>query len=284
MGPGVIPGPFHFRRGEIAMADRPLLIVSTPRSGTDWFLATCLASCLEPGTLVREFFSPVSTPDPQLGPILSRAFGSEDDWLPIAAPAESQAHLDEVFAATWPALGGRFRVDKEVWSAFKTRFFAAHFDCVGFIGHRRSTFPGASQQWATMHWYTQYYRSLIHHAPSYEEDVRGLVTFASAEARTARDEVVAAQIIATYKIVKDCHALGLPIIESRRLIDLPGGEVAGYLRERLPRWIDVEALASIAVATRRMTHDEKRQAYDEFGAEPFAARLIGQLESYREFF
>ena len=135
--------------------ERPVLLISTPRSGSDWF-AYDLLRWANP-EYFREYFNP-TTNFPRSS-VIRLSFGSETDWQNLALPWECQEDLcDYVLKASWGI--DQYRFDKENYAAFKIGFFVKHFECFALIGHRILTFPGGSQPKSTDYWWLRYFQSM----------------------------------------------------------------------------------------------------------------------------
>ena len=247
---------------------RPILLISTPRSGSDWFADVCLQ--WRAPDYFREYFNPV-TNFPH-GAILRHAFGSEGDWANIAVPWECQEDLCEfVLQATWHR--DTYRYAKENYAAFKIGFFRKHFDCFALIGNRKSTFPGGSQPHSTEYWWLRYFQSLEFNRDLIGEDVARLIDRALAGPLDLHRKMVASQVIATYQTLVECRRYDIPILEYRRIISLPSdSEVFEYLRGKVPAMLMDSELADRVVGSRKAP--DKSSRYDAWDVEEFARGLI----------
>ncbi len=247
---------------------RPLLLISTPRSGSDWFADRCLR-WQAPGYF-REYFNPVT--NFARSAVLRLAFGSEVDWQNLAVPWEYQADLCEyVYQATWVLDG--YRHAKENYAAFKVGFLRRHFDCFALIGHRRQIFPGVSDPHSTAFWWGRYFQSLEFNRELLDDEDAKLVDHALAAPLDLRRKMVAAQVIVTCRTARECLRYGVPILEYRRLIAPSStSEVVEHLRDKVPAPLMDDGLADRVVATRRA--DDQADRYDAWGVEDFAQGLI----------
>ena len=267
------PGRPHDGDAEV---ERPTLMISMPRSGSDWFAEKCLLWAWP--DYFREYFNPVC--NFERAAALRQAFGSEVDWEGIAVPWECQDEIIEhAFLVTFRREPHPIYYTKENYAAFKIGFFRRHFDCFAMVGHRRLTFPGGSRPHYTAYWWLRYFQSLEFNAALLDEDVGRLVDRALSSPLDSRRKMVAAQVIATYQTVRECSRLAIPVLEYRRLLEIGSGpEVAGYLRGKLPAPAEVEGVADRVVRTRRVA--DKSSLYEAWGVEGFAEALIGMIPSH----
>jgi hypothetical protein len=250
---------------------RPILLISTPRSGSDWFVKEALR--WEAPGYFREYFNPST--NFIRSAVLRLAFGSEVDWPGIALPWECEEDLCEyVHQATWCL--DHYRYAKENYSAFKIGFFRKHFDCFALVGERKHTFPGGSQPRSTEFWWSRYFQSLEFNRELLDREVARLVEQALGGSLDLHRKMVAAQVIATYQTVRECVRYRIPIVEYRRLVSLPSaGEVAEYLRDKVPVPLMDEGFADRVIETRRKP--DKSGAYDAWKVEDFARELIEMI-------
>lgn len=258
---------------------RPILLISTPRSGSDWFANNCLL--WEMPEYFREYFNPIC--NFYHCAALRQAFGSEVDWANFAVPWECQEiSCEYIYGITWAR--EPYRITKENYGAFKIGFFRRHFDCFALIGHRSHTFPGGSRPRSTEYWWERIFLSLEFNRHLLDDDIVRLIDRATAGRPDPRRRVVAAQVIATYQTVRECRRYGIPIIEYRRLVSLPSApEVSEYLADKLPAPVRQDGLADRVVETRQMV--DKSGLYEAWGVEGFAAELIDLMPAeIRPFF
>jgi hypothetical protein len=270
------------REGNAVKGQDQFLLISTPRSGSDW-LAHCLGWAHP--AYHREFFCPPCNLFCQGE--LRQCFGSEVDWQNIALPWECQPELiDFVYRHTWAAQKSihGLRSTKENWSAFKIGFLDRHFDCFAMVGHRKHTFPGRSKPRETMYWWSRYYESLVLNVDLLDEDIAGPVRRSIASALGIRQKMGAAQVIATYQTVKECDRLGIPIIEYRRLVACRSAEeVYSYLDGKVPAAIMNAEVTGRVVAN--MNVPDKVELYNALGVEDFCRDLIDSFPvEYRRYF
>ena len=267
-------------------APRPILMTSTPRSGTDWFCHRILSLRDGEGGYYREFFNPLSNRDPDHRAALAAVFGSEVHWKNVAVPWEEQMPaLQEAFDRTWGTIRGAFRFVKEVWVAFKTGFLCRHFDAFAYLGHRQFTFPGGSSPADTVYWWSQGYCSLLANAGRLDDDLRELVAFCRREAYSPHRAICAAQVLISYQIARDAHRYGLAVIEHRKLAHLgTAAEVADYLAALLPARLFDDGLADRVMGNRSRFDLEKAVEYHAMNVEGFCRRLIRRLPAFQEYF
>ena len=247
------------------------MLLSTPRSGSDWFVKDPLR-WMAPDYF-REYFNP--TTNFVRSAILRLAFGSENDWQNLALPWECQADLCEyVRQVTWCL--DPYRYAKENYSAFKIGFFVKHFDCFALIGQRKHTFPGGSQPRCTEHWWLRYFQSLEFNRDLLEPEIARFVNHAIGSPLDLRRKMIAAHLIATYQTVRECVRYQIPIIEYRRLLSLPSApEVFEYLRDKVPPELMDEGFAERVIQTRKVS--DKSKLYDAWDVEDFARELIDMI-------
>ncbi len=247
---------------------RPFLLISTPRSGSDWFAAECLL--WRTPEYFREYFNP--TCNFHHAAVLSQAFGSEVDWANLAVPWECQEiSCEYIHSITWAREA--WRCTKENYAAFKIGFFRRHFDCFALIGHRWNTFPGGSRPRSTEYWWDRIYRSLEFNRHLLDEDIARLVDHATAGRVSLNRKMIAAQVIATYQTVRECLKYEIPILEYRRLISLPStSEIFEYLADKLPAPLREGGLADRILSTRRAV--DKAIPYEAWDVEGLAVELI----------
>ncbi len=260
------------------MVERPILLISTPRSGSDWFAESCLQ--WRPPDYFREYFNPVCNATESA--ILRLAFGSERDWVNVALPWECQDDVcDFVFQSIWSR--NPFRFVKENFASFKIGFFRRYFDCFALVGHRMSTFPGGSRPRWTEYWWFRYFQSLEFNRGLIGEEVGRLVDRALSGPLDLHRKLVAAQVVATYQTLIECRRYDIPVVEYRRLVALPSAaDVSEYLRSKVPAALMDEGFADRVVETRKVS--DKSNGYDAWGVEEFAQGLIelipDDLKSY----
>jgi hypothetical protein len=267
----VVPPPRGVAKRERVEVERPFLLISTPRSGSDWFVNDSLR--WRAPDYFREYFNP--TTNFGRSTILRLAFGSENDWQNVALPWECEEDLCEyVHKATWCL--DQFRYAKENYAAFKIGFFVKHFDCFALIGQRKLTFPGGSQPRSTEHWWVRYFQSLELNRELIDPEIARFITYAMGCPLDLRRKMVAAQVIATYQTIRECIRYGIPIIEYRRLLSLPSTpEVFDYLQGKVPPALLDEGLAERVVQTRRVS--DKSKLYEAWNVEDFARELIDMI-------
>ncbi len=250
---------------------RPILLISTPRSGSDWFADDCLL--WKKPEYLREYFNPMCNFFNCA--VLRQAFGSEVDWANIAVPWECQEHSAEyIYAITWAR--DPFRITKENYAAFKIGFFQRHFDCFALIGHRSHTFPGGSRPRSTEYWWERIFQSLEFNRHLLDEPIVRLVDHATSARRTAYQRMVAAQVILNYQTVRECLKYQIPILEYRRLVSLGTvDEVSDYLLGKIPASVMVDGLAERILTTKRVVN--KSDAYLAWDVESFAAELVEMM-------
>jgi hypothetical protein len=246
---------------------RPIALLSLPNTGTDWFADLLLRQ--NPALrYYREFFNPIC--NPKYEDELNKAFGCEmvENYRMLARP---YCLCDDVYWRTWAR--EEYNFTKENYSAFKLDWFSLRFDV--FVLYRRAelTFPGERLQVKT--WYDAMFASLVKNKWGLERDVRSLVDFACQHADTVNKRQVAAFAIYYFKLLKDAHRYGVPVLDYDQLMLASTEELSCLLRQ-LPGVRDVEQLAQGVSATRRPSNKN----FGELGVDAFFAQLAERAQAY----
>ena len=253
------------------MVQQPIMLISTPRSGSDWFVYQSLQWAAP--DYFREYFNP--TTNFVRTAHLRLTFGSENDWQNIALPWECLEDMCEyVRQVTWCL--DSYRYAKENYAAFKIGFFIKHFHCFALIGHRKLTFPGGSHPRCTEHWWLRYFQSLELNRDFLDREVARFVNYSIGSQLDLRRKMVAAQVIATYQTIRECLRYQIPIIEYRQLLTLPSApEVSDYLSDKVPPSLMDEEFGDRVVQTRKVS--DKSRLYEAWNVEDFAQELIAMI-------
>jgi len=239
---------------------RPIALLSLPNTGTDWFAGLLLRQ--NPALrYYREFFNPIC--NPKYENELNKAFGCEmvENYRILARP---YCPCEDVYWRTWAR--EKYNFTKENYSGFKLDWFSLRFDVFVLYRAAELTFPGERLQVKT--WYDAMYGSLLKNKWGLERDVRALVDFACLHADTVNKRQVAAFVIYYFKLLKDAHRYGVPVLDYDQLMRGSTEELSRVLRE-LPGVRDVERLAQEVSATRRPA----KKNFGELGVDAFFAQL-----------
>ena len=101
--------------------DKPLLLLSAPNNGSDWFADTLINS-QQNLNYFREFFNPCT--NPKYAPILSEGFGCEYDSCYEKIITCQDDLLQVIFDDTWKKENYNFT--KENYSCAKIPFLIKH--------------------------------------------------------------------------------------------------------------------------------------------------------------
>lgn len=224
---------------------RPNLVVSFPRSGTD-FLCSAIAED-RAIRYFREYFNPCCNPE-RAGE-LARCFGDEtlSNHLMLMSDPSSDI-LDETIGRTWARDG--FNTTKENYLASKLEFFVGHFETVCLVRNAAHTFPTSRPDYiAPILWAFQsagpYRRSFI------ARELNELRHFISCVAlNDVGDVLLCAYFIHHFALLAACRRFGVPVVRYEDILLGTETTLGAHLAPFARFGIDIPALSQRLLATR----------------------------------
>ena len=233
--------------------NKQFVLLSCPRSGTDWFM-DALTISNNNISYFREFFNPL-TSEFKYRELISTRFGSEFHPDNIVFPHSIES-LEKIYNSTWEV--EPYNTTKEVFSGWKVDFYIKYFDMAFLIRSPLYTFPGGTLY--TIAYNRPIYFAVANNIKHMEDDL--LKLFFNLNANLINDCDILLQqsaigyIIQNAKLLKEAKKHNIKVIRYESLISMTVYQMIPYLEERMPNRFNIEELSVRLVHTKRIRQPE----------------------------
>lgn len=185
--------------------EKPLLILSLPNSGSDWFADTYVKVYPEL-RYFREFFNPVN--NVKYEDILSIEFGSElySSYKNIAKFDIDQCEY--IYKNTWEKENYNFT--KENYSAFKIEFLVKKFNCLVWHRELKNSLPPSRLH--VRAWYEAIWYSMIENFDKLDDFLKKIIEFGEKNSSLLNDRIILAYYAYSKKLLFEAKKYNISII------------------------------------------------------------------------
>lgn len=256
---------------------KDFMLISLPRSGTDWLMHNIVLSNRKRIRYCREFFNPIC--NPVYGYLLAKSFGANGRFYKsIAVPWQLQkSDLDKIYSKTWRRTA--FNMTKENYSGFKVGYFITHFTVFALYRHRKYTFPGKADEYATIGFYRDLYESLLVNRDHLGLEARSALEFCLHHADTDYKKCCASSILFHYVMFEELYKFSIPIADYEILVkEKNKDKLKKYLENTMPPdLVNDQLVTGIITSSDASILSEKERMYSGLGVEYFCKQVLDIL-------
>lgn len=251
--------------------ERDVLLVSMPKSGSNFFADTLIKS--NPNICYKhEYFNRIQTTQMAdfLNITLKKLYAEYFFALEL-----TEEQFSTIYKKTWQR-EPKANFTKEVFSGFRVHLMQNYFTTFALYRHRKYTFPTFSS-----HLFLPLYKS-FESIKFKNPELAAIKEFVVNTTITDQEKECAIHTVTNFLMLRECGRYNLPVIDYDKIMELSGKALHDYLEARVPHQLFSPSLA-ITVELERNDEQflEKRlERYHASGLEPYCQNLITFLKEF----